>query len=102
MPAIRPIIIALIGGLVLATALAAAQPVNAGVAIPPPSATDSVADDRRGNICFGGLEDRKLIPNNDRIDNPFKQTTLLGCAIEGGKPVFLPDLKPAIPNGVLT
>ncbi len=62
---------------------------------------DTVSDSRRGNICFGGIEDGKLIPNDDRVDNPFRQTTLLGCSIEGGQPVYLPDLKPAIPNGVM-
>ena len=66
-----------------------------------PESADSVSDFQRGNICFGGLDDGKLIPNDDRIDNPFRQTTLLGCSVEGGEPVFLPDLKPAIPNGVL-
>jgi len=79
---------------------------HAGEAAPSPAAetpesADSVSDSQRGNICFGGLDDGKLIPNDDRIDNPFRQTTLLGCSVEGGEPVFLPDLKPAIPNGVL-
>ena len=87
---------------------------HAGEAVPSPTAkaapsptaetpesADSVSDFQRGNICFGGLDDGKLIPNDDRIDNPFKQTTLLGCSVEGGEPIFLPDLKPAIPNGVL-
>ena len=66
-----------------------------------PERSDSVFDSRRGNICFGGLEDGKLIPKDDRIDNPFRQTSLLGCSVEGGEPVHLPDLKPAIPNGVM-
>lgn len=67
----------------------------------PGERSDSVSDSRRGNICFGGLENGKLIPKDDRIDNPFRQTTLLGCSVEGGEPVYLPDLRPAIPNGVL-
>ena len=79
---------------------------HAGEAAPSPTgetpeSAGSVSDSQRGNICFGGLDDGKLIPNDDRIDNPFRQTTLLGCSVEGGEPVFLPDLKPAIPNGVL-
>ena len=83
-----------------------AVPSPTAKAVPSPTAetpesADSVSDSQRGNICFGGLDDGKLIPNDDRIDNPFKQTTLLGCSVEGGEPVFLPDLKPAIPNGVL-
>lgn len=56
---------------------------------------------RRSNICFGGLEDGKLIPQDDRVENPFRQTSLLGCAVDGGRPAFLPDLKPAVPDGVL-
>ena len=97
---IAPLVI----GCVLA---AAASPLAyAGAPASSPAAettqgSDSVFDSRRGNICFGGLEDGKLIPNDDRIDNPFRQTTLLGCSVEGGEPVHLPDLKPAIPNGVL-
>lgn len=62
---------------------------------------ESISETRRSNICFGGLEDGKLIPNDDRVENPFTQTSLLGCSVEGGQPVYLPDLKPAIPNGVL-
>lgn len=61
---------------------------------PPPGA-------RRSNICFGGLEDGKLIPQDDRVENPFRQTSLLGCSVDGGRPAFLPDLKPAVPDGVL-
>ena len=75
------------------------------VAVTPATGTtenaESVSESRRGNICFGGLEDGKLIRNDDRVDYPFRQTSLLGCSVEGGQPVFLPDLKPAIPNGVL-
>lgn len=56
---------------------------------------------KRSNICFGGLEDGKLIPQDDRVENPFRQTSLLGCSVDGGRPAFLPDLKPAVPDGVL-
>ena len=89
-----------------AFSVAVASPAHAdGAATSPaagtPERSDSVFDSRRGNICFGGLEDGKLIPKDDRIDNPFRQTSLLGCAVEGGEPVHLPDLKPAIPNGTL-
>ena len=68
---------------------------------PRAESVKSVSEVRRSNICFGGLEDGKLIPNNDEVENPFTQTTLLGCSVEGGQPVYLPDLEPAIPNGVL-
>ena len=60
------------------------------------------ADRGRGNICFGGFEHGKLIPADDRIANPFTQTTLLGCSVEGGTPTFLPDLKPKVAGGVMS
>lgn len=60
------------------------------------------ADQNRGNICFGGFEHGKLIPPDDEVKNPFKQTTLLGCAIEGGAPTFLPDLKPKVADGLMS
>ncbi len=101
MPTVRPLAFILFGGFLLAAPLSAAEAASPATATRPADSTDSVSENRRGNICFGGLEDGKLIPNNDRVDNPFRQTTLLGCAVEGGEPVFLPDLKPAIPNGVL-
>ena len=58
-------------------------------------------DVNRANICFGGLDDGKLIPYDDDVERPFKETTLLGCAVEGGNPVFLPDLAPKVVDGVL-
>lgn len=60
------------------------------------------AERSRGNICFGGFEHGKLIPADDQIANPFTQTTLLGCAVEGGTPTFLPDLKPKVAGGVMS
>lgn len=60
------------------------------------------ADPSRGNICFGGLEHGKLIPANDEIENPFRQTTLSACSADGGSPTFLPELKPKVPDGILT
>lgn len=60
------------------------------------------ADPSRGNICFGGLEHGKLIPPNDEIENPFRQTTLSACSADGGSPTFLPELKPKVPDGMLT
>ncbi|MDE0062438.1 MAG: hypothetical protein OXP09_10785 [Gammaproteobacteria bacterium] len=103
MPVVQRLL-SLLFGCVLS--VAASSLAYAGDAAPSPAAeapesAGSVSDSQRGNICFGGLDDGKLIPNDDRIDNPFRQTTLLGCSVEGGEPVFLPDLKPAIPNGVL-
>ena len=59
-------------------------------------------DPSRGNICFGGLEHGKLIPQDDEIENPFRQTTLSACSADGGSPTFLPELKPKVPDGMLT
>ena len=59
-------------------------------------------DPSRGNICFGGLEHGKLIPHDDDIDNHFRQTTLSACSADGGAPTFLPELKPTVPDGILT
>ena len=89
-----------------ALSIIALSPAHAGDAastraVENPDRAGSVSDSRRGNICFGGLDDGKLIPSDDRIDNPFRQTTLLGCSVEGGEPVYLPDLAPAIANGVM-
>ena len=67
-----------------------------------PDAAPVQADRGRGNICFGGFEHGKLIPADDQIANPFIQTTLLGCAVEGGTPTFLPDLKPKVTGGVMS
>lgn len=44
------------------------------------------------NICFGGLEDRKRILPEEQIENPFRETTVLGCALDGGEPTVVPDL----------
>ena len=59
-------------------------------------------DPSRGNICFGGLEHGKLIPPDDEIENPFRQTTLSACSADGGSPTFLPELKPKVPDGILS
>ena len=59
-------------------------------------------DPSRGNICFGGLEHGKLIPPNDEIENPFRQTTLSACSADGGSPTYLPELRPRVPDGMLT
>lgn len=44
------------------------------------------------NFCLGGFEDRKQIVNESTLENPFRQTTLLSCQIDGGTPVVMPDL----------
>lgn len=44
------------------------------------------------NFCLGGFEHRKQIVGDSSLDNPFRQTTLLACQLDGGTPVVLPDL----------
>jgi hypothetical protein len=44
------------------------------------------------NLCFGGLEDGKIIVDEQFIENPYRQTTRLGCEVDGGAPVTMPDL----------
>ena len=87
--------------LALSTALALALSAGAFAAEPPDDSLTRT-DPSRGNICFGGLEHGKLIPADDEIENPFRQTTLSACAADGGSPTFLPELKPKVPDGVLT
>ena len=53
------------------------------------------------NYCMGGGDDRKLIPFDGIIHNPFKQTTHFSCESEGGRPTFMPDLDPVIKDGKL-
>ena len=48
--------------------------------------------EKLGNYCSGGLEDRKLIEQSERISNPFKQTTQIDCKSAGGTPPLMPDL----------
>lgn len=53
------------------------------------------------NYCIGGGDDRKLIPYDGEIRNPFRETTHFGCESEGGTPTFMPDLDPVIKDGKL-
>ncbi|MEZ5557501.1 MAG: hypothetical protein R3E86_03035 [Pseudomonadales bacterium] len=44
------------------------------------------------NMCFGGLEHSKRIVDESQVSNPFKETTRLGCEVDGGSPQTMPDL----------
>lgn len=60
-----------------------------------PAAGSDAADARRepsDNLCFGGLEDGKIIVAEPYLENPYKQTTRLGCEVDGGSPATMPDL----------
>lgn len=61
----------------------------------------TTSDGKVNNYCMGGGDDRKLIPFDGIIRNPFRETTHFGCESEGGRPTFMPDLDPAIKDGKL-
>lgn len=44
------------------------------------------------NYCLGGIEDRKIIVDESQLSNPFRETTRLGCEVDGGDPQTMPDL----------
>lgn len=50
------------------------------------------AENRTENYCLGGIEDRKIIVDDSQVTNPFKQTTFLGCEVDGGSAQTMPDL----------
>jgi len=64
--------------------------------MPPPAAVNADADEARAepsdNLCFGGLEDSKIIVGERYLKNPYRETTRLGCEVDGGAPVTMPDL----------
>lgn len=65
----------------------------APVALAEPPATDAeVRVEPPENYCIGGIEDRKIIVDEAHVSNPFKQTTRLGCEVDGGDPRTMPDL----------
>ena len=77
--------ILLAGTLILpAVALAGPTPASAG--------SDEVRVEQPHNYCLGGIEDRKVIVDESQLINPFRQTTRLGCEVDGGDPRTMPDL----------
>lgn len=86
-------------GVVTVTMLGLASPALADPMEPDAGRPTSQA--RKPNICFGGLSDRRLIPHDEQIHNPFRQTTLLGCMVDGGEPAFMPELQPMFGDGKL-
>lgn len=44
------------------------------------------------NFCVGGIEDGKIIVDEQRLSDPFRETTRLGCQVDGGTPRTMPDL----------
>jgi len=58
----------------------------------PPATDEEARVEQPENYCIGGIEDRKIIVDESRITNPFKQTTRLGCEVDGGDPRTMPEL----------
>lgn len=74
---------------------------NMAFAAQSPVEAPARADAPVPNICFGGLEDGKLIPHDGQVRNQFRETTVLGCSVDGGEPVVMPDLIPVVVGGKL-
>jgi hypothetical protein len=51
-------------------------------------------------LCLGGIEDGKLIVDESQLENPFRQTTRLGCQVDGGDPRTMPDLPAPSPQAL--
>lgn len=69
---------------------------------PASAGADETSQSSPNNYCLGGLENRKVIVEEDFVSNPFKETTLLGCEVDGGQPAEMPDLpRPAARRFVL-
>jgi hypothetical protein len=56
------------------------------------SGTGAASIQPSDNLCFGGLEDGKIIVSEPYLTNPYRETTRLGCEVDGGAPVTMPDL----------
>jgi hypothetical protein len=64
---------------------------HAGLANAP--AADPAAEvEPPHNLCFGGLEHRKRIVPEAQLRDPLRETTHLGCQVDGGEPAVMPDL----------
>lgn len=50
------------------------------------------------NFCVGGIEDGKIIVDEQRLTDPFRETTRLGCQVDGGAPRTMPDLPTPSPE----
>lgn len=58
----------------------------------PLNAEPEVRIEAPENYCFGGIDDGKIIVDESQLDSPFRQTTRLGCEVDGGDPHTMPDL----------
>jgi hypothetical protein len=69
-------------------------------ATPDPAAAIEVQVRYPENLCLGGIEDGKLIVDESQLENPFRQTTRLGCQVDGGDPRTMPDLPAPSPQAL--
>lgn len=76
----------------LAAAALPWSPVSQGETPSKPGPRSEARAARSENYCLGGIEDRKIIVHESQVTNPFRQTTLLGCQVDGGDPQVMPDL----------
>lgn len=53
---------------------------------------DEVRVQHPENFCMGGIDDGKIIVDEQRLTDPFRETTRLGCQVDGGAPRTMPDL----------
>jgi hypothetical protein len=58
----------------------------------PAENTSEVRIQHPENFCMGGIEDGKIIVDEARLSDPFRETTRLGCQVDGGDPHTMPDL----------
>jgi len=77
---------------VLLTTLAPFSTALADESVAGPGETGDARREPSDNLCFGGLEDGKIIVTEPYLENPYRQTTRLGCEVDGGSPATMPDL----------
>ena len=78
--------------LVLLAAIACLCFAPLGMAEPSSRDSEEARIEPSDNLCMGGLEDGKIIVTEPYLENPYRQTTRLGCEVDGGSPVTMPDL----------
>lgn len=79
-------------------ATGAAANVVANAATTPGRTADTRTHPEPSMVCFGGLEDRKLVVPADDVRDPQTQTTRAACRIDGGDPGRAPQA-PTITSG---
>lgn len=73
-------------------ACCAAGAVAAETPAPPAGGAPEVRVEPPENYCVGGIDDGKIIVDESQMESPFRETTRLGCEVDGGDPHTMPDL----------